>query len=279
MKKQKDSLKRNRGNTMSVQQTMRAPILKTVLIAIALSLATYSFDYLPAFYFDKSIYRILLSCVLICWLVRLKFVDVLYFSWRSFAKGFICGGFLFLFTLYVLIMNLLSVEAYLSIEVIANIFSAIMIGVLEELIWRGALLNVLLRRETGTARNPLPSVLISSLIFGLGHYCNLVFGSPFLEITLQVYAAICMGVLLAAIYIRSRNIWTCALLHALWNFSNWIGSQIFIPTTQAVSSEPASAVIGITQILGNMIEPTIFLLLGLFLLRRMIRNKQYAQSI
>ncbi|MDO4164318.1 MAG: type II CAAX endopeptidase family protein [Bacteroides sp.] len=73
--------------------------------------------------------------------------------------------------------------------------------VLEELLFRGAITKVLLRKY-----RPGVAVLFSGLIFGIIHF------NP-----VQVVGASIIGFLLAWVYYRTRSLWPCILIHVLNN--------------------------------------------------------------
>lgn len=248
---------------------IKRSVFTTVILGELLCMITYTFDFLPDFYFNIVIYRIILCGILILYMYKLGLSDILSFSWKSFRYGLFCSGLFFIFLIWVLTLNVISVETYFSIKVVDFICRMLMIGVMEELIYRGALLNVMIRHGSNTVRNLWKAVIISSMVFGLSHYMNLIY-SPFIEVSLQVYNAFCVGTLFSAIFIRCNNIWVCAFLHALWDFANLLPS--FFDTSEEVV-ETISGSISLLQVLGSLIEPTIFLIIGIFLLRN-IRKEQ-----
>ncbi len=71
----------------------------------------------------------------------------------------------------------------------------------EELLFRGLILNTLLRRYS-----PLVAILFSSLLFALMHM------NPW-----QLAVAMVIGVLLGWLYVRTRSLWPCILGHAIMN--------------------------------------------------------------
>ena len=153
-----------------------------------------------------------------------------------------------------------------------------MIGILEELTFRGLVLNSYLKYNGITRRSVYKAVLFSSLIFGVGHYANLVYGGSFLTTSIDVYFACCMGVFLAAVYVKCMSVWASAFLHTLWNFGNFLGLYGDDGTT--VVSEAVELSIGqmLSNAALNMIEPTIILLIGIFILRN-IHKEKYMSDI
>jgi len=87
----------------------------------------------------------------------------------------------------------------------------------EEMGWRGYLLPKLI--EAGVA-SPL---LLNGVIWGLWHVPIILMGKyypgPELISTLTFFmiSATCMGYILCVVYLRSKSIWPCIILHAAWN--------------------------------------------------------------
>ena len=100
------------------------------------------------------------------------------------------------------------------------------IGLLEEYVWRGIVLNHFLSVWGEKKKGIYLAVLISSLCFGLCHYMNLLGGQEFADTTKQVIAAVGMGVFLAALYLKTNNLLFPALVHGLCNLSNFLMNEI-----------------------------------------------------
>ena len=107
---------------------------------------------------------------------------------------------------------------------------------------------------------------LSGLIFGLMHLMNLAF-LPAPAVIAQVVSATFAGVLLAAIYFRSANIWATVFLHALYDMAGSLGS--LLQTGSAAASAPVDA--GMAQALAVSMPMVLGVLIGciaLFLLRK-----------
>jgi membrane protease YdiL (CAAX protease family) len=85
----------------------------------------------------------------------------------------------------------------------------VLTAVFEETMWRGLLLGLL--RPLGI----WPAVLISSVLFGLGHLGNSLLRGVSLMILLQAFGAAVQGIGLAALRLRTNSIWPLIAIHAL----------------------------------------------------------------
>ena len=98
------------------------------------------------------------------------------------------------------------------------ILYVISVAVLEELIFRGSLLiltNDLLRNSK---HKPLFIVLIGASVFSLFHLTNLLFGGDVLYTLLQCTYTFLIGAMLMVTIIKTKNIWLCIVIHALFDF-------------------------------------------------------------
>jgi membrane protease YdiL (CAAX protease family) len=102
--------------------------------------------------------------------------------------------------------------------------SCFTVGFLEELFFRGILFPLLIKRLLSTNWGIYLAALISSIIFGVSHYLNAFEAtSDIAEINAQVILAICLGVFLCGLLIRTSTIFVPAIIHSLINFSFSLG--------------------------------------------------------
>lgn len=111
------------------------------------------------------------------------------------------------FSLSSLIINHISLQiTYLSL------CTAIFAGVLEETLFRGVLISVLMRRYKDG--NILVPLFISSAVFGLVHIANIFSGAGVAVTILQLIVSLGVGLALGAIYLLTGNILITMLIHA-----------------------------------------------------------------
>ena len=91
------------------------------------------------------------------------------------------------------------------------------VGVMEELYLRGLLQNVLERCFGSRKHAALYAVLVTSALFGLGHIVGCI-GLPLFTGVCKVLWAAALGVYFGAVYVRTRNLTSVMLLHALIDF-------------------------------------------------------------
>ena len=90
------------------------------------------------------------------------------------------------------------------------VLSMMLIGYVEELLFRGFLFRALLKKDGAT-----PAILISAVTFGIGHIVNLLAGQASLETVIQVFFAIAWGFIFTLAFMKGGSLWPCIIIHAL----------------------------------------------------------------
>lgn len=88
------------------------------------------------------------------------------------------------------------------------------VAVIEELYLRGLLLNLLEKLFAKSKDNTLMAVIVSSVIFGLGHIFS-VLNQPLLVIISKVIWTIGMGLFFGMVYKKTNTLWLPIMLHFL----------------------------------------------------------------
>ncbi len=105
------------------------------------------------------------------------------------------------------------------LETALYIASMLLVGFLEELIFRGFLFKAML---PGGIRS---AFIVSSLTFGIGHMVNLINGADFLPTLLQVCYAVAIGFLFTLIFYKGKSLWPCMITHGVFNALSAFGVE------------------------------------------------------
>ncbi len=100
---------------------------------------------------------------------------------------------------------------------------ALSVGIFEEGLFRGIVLNSTLRKTGKTRKGIWAAIIISSFIFGVFHVVGYIFGGSYdligiLQTIGKILQTGIFGVLLCALFLKTRNFWGIALAHALNDF-------------------------------------------------------------
>jgi len=105
---------------------------------------------------------------------------------------------------------------------------ALLIGIFEELAFRGTLFLAILEKRRNSTRQIFLTTLISSAIFGLVHLANLLEGAGVGATLMQVGYSFLIGGMCAIVLLKSGNLLFCILLHALFDvgggFLTYVGT-------------------------------------------------------
>lgn len=100
-----------------------------------------------------------------------------------------------------------------ALETVLYIASMLLVGFLEEVIFRGLLFGAM-REET-----PRAAIIVSSVTFGIGHIINLINGSgaELIPNVLQVVYATAAGFMFVMLYLKTKSLIPCIITHGLFN--------------------------------------------------------------
>lgn len=99
------------------------------------------------------------------------------------------------------------------------------VGLFEECIFRGIIFTVLANYFSKDKRGFLKTYVLSSLVFGAAHLFNLFGGASPVSVIMQVGYTFLTGGLFAFCLIKTKNIFCCAFVHALYNFCGLLFSE------------------------------------------------------
>ena len=112
-------------------------------------------------------------------------------------------------------LNMSALESFLYA------FSMLLVGFLEEIIFRGFLFVEMAKDNVKTA------IVVSSITFGIGHIVNLFNGSgaDLFSNMLQVIYAIAAGFLFTIIFLKTKSLWPCIITHSVLNASSAFANE------------------------------------------------------
>ena len=127
---------------------------------------------------------------------------------------------------------------YSGIHQVYAVCSMLLVGFVEEMLFRGFLFRALLQKD------PAPvAISISAITFGIGHIINLFTGQASLDTAIQIVYAVAFGFLVTMVFYKSGSLVVCIILHGMVDvfskFNNVEGSEMI-----------AYAYIGVTVILS-----------------------------
>lgn len=132
----------------------------------------------------------------------------------------------------------------------------------EEILFRGVILNILLKNYS--TKN---AIFIDGVIFGLYHLFNLLGGVDLFFILMQVTSATFGGLIYAYMYIKTENLVPCMICHYLHNVLLSIMEQWF---SNALLHSAATFII-VPKVFGGIISPIV----NYFVINIFIKKKRF----
>ena len=176
---------------------------------------------------------------------RILVAAVLLYAFRKlFPKDRFFTGIRFglpalVFVLWNIIYNLLTGAQLASAAgVVSAVFAGLAPALFEETIFRG----IAISKMEQSGKKPMETLILTSLLFGLLHLTNIA-GMSVINAVVQAGYAIVIGLVFGAVYIRSHDIVTVILLHALID----ITSNLFVGGGPATT--PLLVIFGVLMVI------------------------------
>ncbi len=222
------------------------------------------------FTFDTNIKRavnyIILIPILILVVKLLKKEYIFVFNKKDFIKSLKVGMFMIVVSMIFPVMNILTTETTELNSIPYIVFNTLVVligtGFTEEVVCRGILMNTFYDYFGKTRKTVIACCIFVGIEFGLSHFVNIIGGN--LNIT-QMLVTCGLGLVLCAIYARSKCLWGVIFLHGLWDVAIMSDGIIFLSNN---ISSPAPAVNTLETLLyySPLLIP--FIICFLFLLRK-----------
>jgi membrane protease YdiL (CAAX protease family) len=152
-----------------------------------------------------------------------------YSSWRSLQLKNLKKSLNILLPVIVVVVVEFLVIFFRSIKnvtldgMLMYVIGLLAIGFFEEMLFRYAVLQMLLSKWHSTTKQLELSSAISGLLFGATHLVNIISGNASLYVYGQAVMAAFLGYLLSILYIITKNIWGCVIFHALFDSVSMFG--------------------------------------------------------
>ena len=92
------------------------------------------------------------------------------------------------------------------------------IGLFEELAFRGVIFLMFAERRHATRKGLFWSLVLTSAVFGAVHLVNVLMGAGVGGVILQIGYSFLIGAMCSVVLLKTRNVWLCVLLHAVYDF-------------------------------------------------------------
>lgn len=157
----------------------------------------------------------------------------------------------------------LTIDASRPLLIVLFVLLYLAVGFVEEILFRGVILTLLVQKWGRTRRGIYLAVIVSSVLFSLLHIINFIMGRyTLLAVLTQTGFALFFGVFFGACLLRTNSIWPIIFTHALFDAcGNLEDNSVGAVFTRAHTTNPQGA---ITALLLTL--PLLFY--GLIILRK-----------
>lgn len=160
----------------------------------------------------------ILACLVLIVMLIFKNSYVFTQEKEKLSTSLFYGLYFIIVAVFMLLCGIVS--GICNVPTIINLLvGCLFVGICEEFLCRGWLLNEFLERYGDTKTGVWYSIIISGIIFGLTHISNFFGGQDLLSTINQVISAASIGIIFGTIYYKTKNIWSVVLLHGFWDFS------------------------------------------------------------
>ena len=110
--------------------------------------------------------------------------------------------------------------SYQGSELLIAVLSMILVGFVEEMIFRGFLFRAMLSKD-----KTIVAIIVSAVTFGIGHIVNLLTGQASFETVMQIVFAISWGFILTMVCYKSGSIIPCIIAHSMIDALSLFGAD------------------------------------------------------
>ncbi len=190
-------------------------------------------DFVPNYIFNISGGNYLLSAVnnFIAFVVILLFLKAINLykniSWniKGIPKALMLGFLFIIFTVVQFYLIYLNTPDKLFIinwtGLACSVIYCFSIGMWEELLCRGLILTNMIKKWGYNSKGIFKSIIFSAAIFGVAHIITGIGGNMTASLIQVCYATI-MGILLGAIYVKTKSLDGAIILHVILNLSAYL---------------------------------------------------------
>lgn len=178
----------------------------------------------PGWFLGGTIGRLVSISILLLVLSRLGWLDLAGFTragmWSAWLALFLPLAYAITMSAYAMTGNL---DFSISDPALAG-FAAIFLmahALLEEIAFRGLIMQGFIRSWGGTNRGLLWSVILSSFFFGVMHIIYLA-GEPLLVVLLRIVFAFLIGIYFGTLVLSAKSIYPAAFFHGALNLAGYL---------------------------------------------------------
>jgi membrane protease YdiL (CAAX protease family) len=216
----------------------RSPIIFTLfslilflILGMILSTIFKSFNLsqgLP--YVTEIVSELVMAVIAILIIKKLGLFNSKLFSKNNLGLGLKLGSF-------VILTGVIQLVIYLSLNynnplnfalapIIGAIIYSFAVGIYEEVFMRGLILQNLMLNYGYSKKGIYKALILAAVFFGLAHLINLTH-APLIDTLVQVVYAMTAGIILGAVFLRTRSLLSVILLHSIFDLFTYLTTAVY----------------------------------------------------
>ena len=258
------TIERFKGGYMEQEKKRRVELKEIITLTIiaVLCVVTFIFDYLPIT-FTKDVFKnemlgkiIQQNCGAVAAILLMKRAGI-----KLFGK---VQNWLYLIPCLIISIDNFRFWAYFNAETTPTLhgdawdyilfsLNCLGVGLFEECIFRGIIFAVLASQFSKDKHGFIQTYVVSSLIFGAAHLFNIFGGGNPVGVIMQVGYTFLTGGLFGFCLIKTKNIFCCAFIHALYNFCGLLFSDQGLGTPLPLDLGTSITMLIVSLIIGAFV--------------------------
>ncbi len=212
-------------------KAIRRRVLETAALSLSAILLIYEIsgfslgnDELEMRLFDIAITRMLGGLIFLCLCMRMGYGIFGSMDGKCIKGALLCFPALLVVLNNLPLIGIISGNArVLRFDLIPLfIFECIAIGFYEEMTFRGFVFPYIMEKTGTTRKGIFLAIIGSGGVFALLHLINLAEGAGLGAVIMQIGYSFLIGAMCSVVLLKSRSIWLCAALHAIYDFCGFL---------------------------------------------------------
>ena len=222
-----------------------------------------------------TMYQIALAAVGILLMRKLQVFCPGDFKTKNLGKGLLLGWVAFALMAIMFVASFSSRTEYFvapePLFLLTVILFPLSTGLLEEVVFRGIVLKILLKKMAGTKNGIIYAFIISATLFAAVHSIHLIWAAP-IEVVADLLFPLAGGMYLGAVYLRAKTLIAPILLHWLMNLSGGIFAAFTSPEYTATKTT-------LSDVVSIALVGALPLIIAAFVLQRKVKPEDLCMRI
>lgn len=165
------------------------------------------------------------------------------------------------------------------IQLLAGALEMLSVGLFEEVLFRAVINDGIMYQFRNFKGVWILCALVSSLVFGWVHVISADVSQPLLmaQALLKIITCAQFGLCMLFLYWKTRNIWACALVHALFDFMPGWAEYILDVQRETNNTYVAAGESGVFVMVFYLIEAAVLLIAMIQIYRKVVKNIDFEE--